>query len=82
MNKTIYATTSVSLTELGRDPAGVIEDAGKLPVAILDNNRASAYLVPAETFEALLELIEDIELADLVRERRDDEFVKVRIDDL
>lgn len=58
------------------------DEAGDAPIAILNHNRASAYLVPAKLYEAMMEKLEDIELAELVRERRSGETVKVVLDDL
>jgi antitoxin StbD len=82
ITKTIYASTTVSITDLRRNPGAVIEEAGNLPVAILNHNRATAYLVSAEAFEAMMDRLEDIELAELVRERRGGESVKVALDEL
>jgi len=82
ITKTIYAASTVSITELRRNPGAVIEEAGALPVAILNHNRAAAYLVPASTFESMIERLEDIELAELVRARRDGDTLHVSLDDL
>ncbi len=78
----IFATATVSITDLRRNPGAIIEEAGDAPIAILNHNRASAYLVPATLYEAMMEKLEDIELAELVRERRGGETVKVVLDDL
>jgi antitoxin StbD len=80
----IYSLQSASITELKRNPSALIRQAGGLPVAILKNNRPSAYLVPAETFETLLDAIEDIELGRLVEARHAemDQAVSVSPDDL
>jgi antitoxin StbD len=51
-------------------------------VAILNHNKPSAYLVPAEAFEALMEKLEDYELARIVEERKDEPTVKVSLDEL
>jgi antitoxin StbD len=67
---------------LRRNPGAVIEEAGNLPVAILNHNRATAYLVSAEAFEAMMDRLDDIELAELVRERRGGETVNVTLDEL
>lgn len=79
---TIFATATVSITDLRRNPAAIIDEAGDAPIAILNHNRASAYLVPAKLFEAMMERLEDIDLAELVRERRGGKTVKVVLDDL
>lgn len=84
MNTTnaIYASATVSITELRRNPGLVIEEAGDSPVAILNHNRATAYLVPADAFEAMLERLEDADLAEIVRKRRGGKTLKVSLDDL
>jgi antitoxin StbD len=78
----IYANATVSITELRRNPGAVIEEAGDSPVAILNHNRATAYLVPADAFEIIMEKLDDIDLAELVRQRRTGQTVEVSIDDL
>ena len=80
--KSIFATATVSITDLRRNPGAIIDEAGDAPIAILNHNRASAYLVPAKLYEAMMERLEDMELAELVRERRGGETVKVVLDDL
>ncbi len=78
----IFATATVSITDLRRNPGAIIDEAGDAPIAILNHNRASAYLVPAKLYEAMMEKLDDIELAELVRKRRGGETVKVVLDDL
>ncbi len=78
----IYASTAVSLAELGRDPGAVIEEAGDSAVAILSHNKATAYLVPADIFEALIDKLEDLELAAIARQRRGGKAVQISLDDL
>ena len=78
----IFATATVSITDLRRNPGAIIDEAGDAPIAILNHNRASAYLVPAKLYEAMMDRLEDMELAELVRERRGGETVKVVLDDL
>lgn len=60
----------------------MIEAAGGFPVAVLNRNKYAAYLVPAKAWEELMDRLEDIELAEIVRERADEVPVKVRIEDL
>lgn len=59
----------MSITDLRRNPGAVIDEA-MFPVAVLNHNRATAYLVPAGIFRAMMEKLEDIDLAELVRKRR------------
>lgn len=82
MTNAIYAPATVSITDLRRNPGAVIESAGDAPVAVLNHNRATAYLVPAEVFETIMEKLEDIDLAETVRSRRSGKTLKVSLDDL
>ena len=52
------------------------------PVAVLVHNKPSAYLVPAATYQRLLDRLEDLELAALVRARSKERRVKVTLDEL
>jgi len=80
--ETILSGASVSITELKRNPSAVIEAADNDAVAVLVHNRPSAYLVPADTYERLMDRLEALELAELVRERGKERRIKVKLDDL
>lgn len=79
---TVLSHHSVSVTELKRHYATILAQADDEPVAVLNHNRPEAYLVPAPYFERLLQHLEDLEDAKLVRERQDGPFVEVSTDDL
>lgn len=78
----LYTNASVSISELKKNPSAVIEHAGGFPVAVLNHNKPAAYLVPAAAFEAMMEKLDDIALAQLVREREHEAIVEVRLDEL
>ncbi|WP_248884985.1 type II toxin-antitoxin system prevent-host-death family antitoxin [Acidithiobacillus acidisediminis] len=78
----LYTNASVSISELKRNPTAVIEEADGFPVAVLNHNRPAAYLVPAAAFEAMMERLDDIELAMLVKERESEPTVRVSLDEL
>lgn len=78
----VYAATTVSITELRRNLGAIIEEAGDAAIAILNHNKPTAYLVPAEAFEALIDKLEDLELAELARQRQGGKTVKVSLDEL
>jgi antitoxin StbD len=80
--QTLHADTAVSLAELKQDPLAVLERSEGEPVAILADDRAAAYLLPAELYEKLLEALDDLALADLIRQREGQERIKVSLDDL
>lgn len=80
--ESILADASISITELKRNPSAVIEAAEGESVAVLVHNKPSAYLVPADTYKRLLERLEDLELAELVRSRAKERRIKVKLDEL
>lgn len=79
---TILSDSSVSITELKRNPSKVIGAADDAAVAVLVHNKPSAYLVPADAYRRLLERLDDLELAELVRSRAGERRVKVGLDEL
>lgn len=78
----LLAESSVSITDLKKNPSAIIREAEGAPVAILNHNRPSAYLVPADTFEAMLEKLEDLEIKRIVKERKSEKSVRVSLDAL
>lgn len=80
--ESILADMSISITELKRNPSAVIEAADGESIAVLVHNRPSAYLVPAGTYKRLLDRLEDLELAELVRARAKERRIKVKLDEL
>ena len=78
----ILSNHAVSISELKKNPAAVIEASGGEAVAILVHNKPSAYLVPASTYEGMLDRIEDAELAAIIRNRKTERTVKVTLDEL
>jgi antitoxin StbD len=73
----LYTNASVSISELKKNPTAVIDGAEGFPVAVLNHNKPAAYLVPAAAFEAMMEKLDDIDLARLVKERAHEPTVKV-----
>lgn len=78
----ILADASISISDLKKNPSAAIEAAEGFPVAILNRNTPAAYLVPAKAWEDLMDRLEDIELAEIVRKRQGQKRIKVRLEDL
>jgi antitoxin StbD len=78
----LYTNASVSISELKKNPTAVIEEADGFPVAVLNHNKPAAYLVPVAAFEAMMEKLDDIELAKLVKARANEPTIKVDLDAL
>lgn len=82
--ETILADACVGISELKKNPSAVIAVAQEQQVAILNRNRPVAYLIAPHVWEYLNEVLEDVELADLARERlkEKDQAIPVSLDDL
>ncbi len=80
MMKTLLASTSASISELKRNPSALIEESEGEPIAILNHNNPTAYLVPAETYEKIMEKLEDYQLSLIVQERQDEKINAVEVD--
>ena len=78
----ILADTSAGISELKKNPMSVVSQGEGAPVAILNRNEPVFYAVPAEAFELLMDKLEDIELAAIVRARMDQPEVEVSLDEL
>ncbi len=82
--KAVLANCSASISELKRNPSALIDQSDGEPIAILNHNKPTAYLIPAETYEELLESIEDYQLGITVKERQNEKIsaIEVEIDEL
>jgi len=78
----LYANTSVSISELKKNPSAIIQGAEGFAVAILNHNRPAAYLVPVDTYEAMMDQLDDQALVRLVKERQTEKSVEVSLDEL
>lgn len=82
MVEPLLADASISISEFKKNPSAAIAAAEGFPLAILNRNKPSAYLVPAKAWAALVEQLEDAELAALVRRRADETAIPIDIDEL
>lgn len=78
----VLADMAVSVSELKKNPSAVLSGARGGPVAVLNHNRVMGYMVPADVFEAMMERLDDMDLAELVRARSHETSVPVSLDDL
>jgi len=79
----ILTSCSATIAELKENPAGLLNKLDNAPIAIRDHDRTIAYLVPAETWDWIMDQLDDFELGCVVRERADEmsDAVNVRIDE-
>lgn len=80
----VLSHLTVSMSDMKRNPAEVLRNAGDDPVAVLNHNKTAFYMVPPNLMEALLDEIEDarIELIAASRLSGIDSAVEVSLDDL
>jgi antitoxin StbD len=78
--KAVLANCSASISELKRNPSALINQSDGEPIAILNHNKPTAYLIPAETYEELLESIEDYQLGIIVKERQNEKISAIEVD--
>ncbi|SDB27834.1 antitoxin StbD [Pseudomonas sp. NFACC23-1] len=65
----VLADVVVSLSELKKNPSSVLNGANGAPVAVLNHNRVMGYMVPASVYEAMVERLDELELAQMVKAR-------------
>ncbi|SFV65531.1 RelB/StbD replicon stabilization protein (antitoxin to RelE/StbE) [hydrothermal vent metagenome] len=81
----ILANYTTSISELKKSPSSIIENANGQSIAILNHNRPSAYLVPSEVYEKMMDMLDEYYLIQEVKERLnydDSELIEVSIDEL
>lgn len=83
MTYQILTDTAASITDLKKNPMGIIAEGEGNPVAILNRNEPAFYCVPPELFAWFMELAEDAELNKIADERVQSlDTVNVNLDDL
>ncbi len=82
MTTRILTEAATSISELKANPMKVALSAEGEAIAVLNRNETAFYCVPAETYEFLMDHVEDLELLAIADARKNEESVKVNIDDL
>ncbi len=82
MTQQILAEMTASITELKQHPLRTVNSAHGDTIAILSNNKPVFYCVPSKMYETIMNAMDDIYLADIVRQRQGEQGVKVNINDL
>lgn len=82
MTHPIYTEVTASISELKKNPMAAVGAGEGFPIAVLNRNKPAFYCVPADVYEAMLERLDDQELAKLVELRRSEQNIPVNLDDL
>lgn len=78
----VEAAHAVSVSAFKKSPTAYIDESNGEAIALLNHNRVIAYMVPAARYEELLEITDNLHLAQIVRSRADETGVLVSLDDL
>ncbi len=76
----VLSDYSASISELKKNPTALLNHAQGAPIAILNHNTPAAYFVPAETYEWLMDQLEDFELTQIVQERVHEKTAAIEVD--
>lgn len=82
MASVILAETSASVSELKKNPMATVAAGDGFPVAILNRNEPAFYCIPAKSWEALMDKLEDMELNTIADARRSQPEIAVKLDEL
>ena len=80
--QSVLSNRIVSVSDLKKNPGALLRDAQEEPIAVLNNNRIMGYLISADVFEAMIERLDDMDLAELVGARHHEVSKPVSLDDL
>jgi len=80
MMESIFSDITVSMSEFKKNPAAVLRDAKRRPVAVLNHNKAAFYMVEPALFEAMLEELSDQALYRTVLSRMGERASAIEVD--
>jgi len=80
----ILASFTANISKFKKNPIALLNQANGEVVAILNHNHPTAYLVPAEQHEQLMERLDDYESGEIVTVRQSEkaQAIEVELDDL
>lgn len=78
----VLAERIISASEFARNIRATMREAQTGPIALLDHNQIKAYLVSKDSYEAMLERLDDSNLAALIRARRQEIAEATSLEDL
>ena len=82
MTTRILTEAAASISELKANPMKVAMSADGDAIAVLNRNEPAFYCIPAETYEFMMDHMEDLELLSVAESRKNEETIKVNLNDL
>lgn len=78
----VLADTCVSISELKKNPSSIVAQGEGFPIAVLNRNEPDFYCIPAASWEAIVDRLEDVELNAIADAREGQAAIEVNISDL
>ena len=78
----ILSDYTTSISELRKSPTAILDAAEGEAVALLNNNKPTAYIVPAELYEKMLDDLDEVYLGKVVSSRLKEDRIMVDIDEI
>lgn len=78
----VEADVAVSVTDLKRNPAKIVEMAQSQAVAILNHNRVVGYVISPAVWEYVQELHDDAKIVDMLEGLKPEDGTPVNLDEL
>lgn len=82
MTPRVLTDVTASISEFKRNPMATVAAGNGSPVAILNRNTLAFYCIPAHTYEAMIENLEDLELSALADAREGQSVIKLTLENL
>ena len=82
MTTRILTEAAASISELKANPMKVAMSADGDAIAVLNRNEPAFYCIPAETYEFMMDHMEDLELLNIAESRKNEDTIKVSLNDL
>ncbi|WDE97696.1 type II toxin-antitoxin system Phd/YefM family antitoxin [Lentisphaera profundi] len=82
--QSLLSDYSASISELKKNPTALLNESEGSPIVILNHNTPTAYLISADSYENMMNYIEDLELIQIHKERikEKSQAIKVTLDEL
>lgn len=82
MTNIILSNMTANITELKKHPMATVNSTHGEALAILSHNEPVFYCVPTKTYQAIMDILEDVELAKLIQTRAKEKEIEIDIHDL
>ncbi|AFC70624.1 type II toxin-antitoxin system Phd/YefM family antitoxin [Rickettsia australis] len=76
----IYANLTVSISEFKKSPTALLDKASGEPIALLNHNKPTAYLISAKLYARIIEALDDNYLLELSKIRLKDKKAAIKVD--